>query len=150
MVSFMTRLVPSPLRRAGRHIGRRGIFLLFFSFLWMSTGFRWFVKPPPADNYTLMFRMMPPHHWGILFIVMATGMLLGALIKRLDPISYALSTWVASFLCVITTLGAFSLPLASAATAGSVAFTYLLYAVLVYAVSGWPEAHARKTTKDGN
>lgn len=147
MVSLMSKLVPSPIRKLGFHIGRRGMFLLFWAFLWLSSGYRWFLETIPVNNYRLMIRMAPASQWGILFMVMAVVMALGAMWKLLDPLAFAVSAWLSSFLCAVAVIGAFSLPGDSAFTAGSIAFTYFLYALLVYVTSGWPEAISQKKPK---
>lgn len=148
MVSLMSKLVPSPIRKLGFHIGRRGTFLLFWADLWLLSGYRWIVKPPPPDNYQLMLRMAPPAQWGILFLAIAVVTAAGAFWKFVDPLSFSLAYWVASFLGIITAVGAFRLSGPAAFAAGTVAFTYFSYALLVYVTSGWPEASSKKEPRE--
>lgn len=92
------------------------------------------VSPPQTDNYVVLFHFLPPHVWGILFLVQALIMAVGAFWKKLDPWSYFVSASVSSFLGTAVLLSG---PGAAGAT---VVLTYYLYALLVLVVSGWPEA----------
>lgn len=148
MFSFLKKkLIPLWAHKLGMHIGRRGMFLLFWAFLWLSTGYRWFIGAVPVTNYRLMVKLASVHQWGSTFMALAAVMVVGALWKKTDPLAFALAAWLSSFLCVVTVIGAFTLPGDSRITVGTIAFTYFLYALMVYVTSGWPEAASKKKIK---
>lgn len=140
MVSRMMRIVPSPLRKMIIHVGRRGLFLLFFGMLWSNTGYRWTEVPPTSPAFRLLFDLFPPELWGLFLIAMALLMAAGAFWKRIEDLSYGVSTWVASFFGVMSLWASIGLVQEDRINAVTVSGIYFFYAFLVWVVSGWPES----------
>lgn len=138
MLSRMIRIVPRPLRKFGNHVGRRGLFLLFFAFLWMTTGYRWTFLPPSGRYYHLLFTIAPAVAWGNFIMAVAFIMALGAFFKRADPLSFAVSAGLAAF---IGTAIAITLP---DKTGWTIVATEYFYTFFVLVISGWPEAPVPK------
>lgn len=132
------------------HTGRRGTFLLFWSFLWISTGYRWIEEPPVSDNYISLFRTLPSEAWGWIF--MATGLImgLGAHFKKLDYISFAVSAYISAFVGTMVLLGYLPGIPGPADTGFTVALTYFLYTIFVLVIAGWPEDPSQRRAKDGS
>lgn len=135
------------LQRLWHHTGRRGTFLLFFAFLWMSTGYRWLKEPPISDNYITLYKIMPPGAWGWVFLVTGLAMGLGAHWKRIEDFSFAISAYVSSFLGVMILLGYIPGVKGPADTGFTVAMTYFLYTTFVLVIAGWPEGPLKKRVK---
>lgn len=148
MVSRMMKLAPSPIRRFILHTGRRGLFLLFFAFLWTTTGLRWKETPPRSDSYKALYSMLPPRSWGYIFVAMAGVMALGAFVKKLEDLSYGISAWLALFLAITISISASSLHGPIATQAWTTVATYLVYAFFIWVVSGWPETPVIQVIKD--
>lgn len=130
----------NPLVAIGLSIGRRGIFLLFFSFLWISTGYRWTEEPPISDNYLVLYKALSADAWGHVFIVTGLLMGVGAFWKKFDDVSFAVSAWLAAFLGAMILLGYLPGVPGPAETGFTVALTYFFYTIFVLVISGWPEA----------
>lgn len=128
------------LRKLWHHIGRRGTFLLFFSFLWASTGYRWTQEPPMTDNFITLYKIMPPVFWGWVFIATGIAMGIGAHWKKIDEWSFAISAFVSAFMGFMVALGYVPGVDGPAETGFTVALTYFFYTTFVLVISGWPEA----------
>lgn len=138
MFFHMMHIVPRPLRKAMIYIGRRGLFLLFFAFLWITVGYRWTFRPPPEVYYHLLFSVAPAAFWGNFIIGIGVVMALGAFWKRADPMSFAVSAGLAAF---IGTAIAVTLP---DKTGWTLVATEYFYTIFVLVISGWPEAPVTK------
>lgn len=137
MIALM-KIMPRPLRRAVAHVGRRGLFLLAWAFLWINSGVRWSVKPPITEYYDLMYRILPPPTWGYVFMLTGLVMAAGAFWKRLDPISFAFSAWIVSGLAVAV------IGTGPSAAGWTVVGTYISYTVIVLVASSLPEVPAER------
>lgn len=134
MLSRMMRILPGPLRRMINHVGRRGLFLLFFAFLWITTGYRWTLTPPSSRYYHLLFTIASPAAWGNFIMLIGLVMAAGAVWKKLDPLSFAVSAGLAAFIGAVIAL---TLP---DSTGWTVVATEYFYTFFVLVISGWPEA----------
>lgn len=134
------RWVPKWVKSLGARVGRRGIILLFFGFLFATVGKGW-ISSPPADaaNYAALLSVAPFCTWGLFQIGVGILMGVAAVCKRMDPYAFGLSAAVSSFfgLCILF------LYLPGGATPNGAGprliVTYFLYSVFILIVSGWPE-----------
>lgn len=138
MVSRMMKVVPRPLRKSVNHIGRRGLFLLFFAFVWVVSGYRWTFRPPPEAYYKFLFSIEPSAVWGYSIVIVGLIAALGAFWKALDPLSFALLAGLTAF---IGTAVAITLP---DKTGWTLVATDYFYTFFVLVISGWPEAPVTK------
>lgn len=144
------RWLPSWVRRTAVHIGRRGIILFFFGFLYVSAGIGWIIYPPMSPNFDPIFRIADPKFWGVAQMVVGLIMILGGLWKKVEHAAFGVS----AFLPCLFGLGILTLYLPGGdspdAAAPRALITYLLYSVFILIVSGWPEERQppKEKTKD--
>lgn len=141
------------LRKLWHRTGRRGTFLLFFSFLWISTGWRWTEEPPPSENYATLYKVMPPEAWGWVFVGTGIVMGLGSHWKQIEYISFSVSAYLGALLGTMILLGYWPGNPGPADTGLTISLTYFLYTTFILIISGWPEAPVKpreSKDKDGS
>lgn len=113
---------------------------MFFAFFWISTGLTWQDRPPvDSQTYFIVFSLLHPKIWGLLFILMGVVMGLGAIWKRIEDLAYGITAVAASILGVLVALTYVPGVPGPGLTGPRVIFVYFLYALLVLIVSGWSE-----------
>lgn len=142
------------IKRALHHVGRRGVVLLFFGLLWVSSG-QSYLKAPPieAANFTVVFQLMSPTILGWGMTMVGNAMLLAAFWKSLEDVAFALSAAVAAFLGLGTLAGYIPGVAGPSPSAPRIIAIYATYCLLVLVVSGWPEPPSSlppRQDKDGN
>lgn len=128
------------IRKLINLIGHRGVFLLFFAFLWINTGLRWIeANPNFRHNYYVLLKSAPHEVWGWCFVLTGIVMALGAFWKQLDEWSFAISAFVAGFLALSILIEYLPGVPGPAANGGSAMLTYFFYTGFVLVISSWPE-----------
>lgn len=132
--------IPRCLKRVATHIGRRGIILLFFGFLYMTVGRGWMVAPPQESrNYAGLLYIADFHAWGLVQLGVGILMCGGAIWKKTEAAAFGLSAALSSFFG----LAALSLYLPGglqpSPSAPRLVITYFFYSIFILIVSGWPE-----------
>lgn len=122
-----------------RVIGRRGVFLLFWAFLWVNQGLRWTKSPLPPDLYYVLLRAAPQTFWGACFILTGIIMGLGGIWKRLEDLSFFVSAYLAGFLAAALLVEYLPGVPGPGPTGLTALITYILYIAFIYVISGWQE-----------
>lgn len=121
--------------------GRRGIFLLFFGLLYMTTGQGWIYAPPTptaAVNLYVIVAILPLAFWGWVWVATGLLMLAAAAWRRLEVWAFgaaaALATfWGLGYLAAAPPLGH------GTGRAYVAMFTYYGFAFIFQVIAGWPE-----------
>lgn len=135
------RWIPPPIRQLGFHVGRRGMMLLFFGFLFCALGYGWMTREPlDVRNYAIMTELAPLSTWGAIQLSVGLFMCLASVWKRIESWAFALSAAFYTFIGAATAILFWPGQPDPGATALRAISIYLFYSIFILIVSGWPES----------
>lgn len=127
--------------RLGRFMTHRKASLLCIAWLFGVTGWQLFTQPPVRNaaalaQYSVLFRWLSIHTWGVLWLVAAGLCVLGAFVRRAESIGFTVTELL---LCAWAT-GILIAFLETHFYRGLLSISiYYVLAVLFMIISNWPE-----------
>jgi len=135
---------------AAQSLGRRGATLLFWSFVFWTAGWgatNYSVTPNQKENLRVLLEITSYHNYGILYLITAAIMTVGAFKKSLEGLAFLLGTFLASIIGV----GYLAAMLTGETyRAGTTVAIYIAVAIKLQLASGWKENWENHRPRDLN